>query len=303
MHDEYQGKLEELGLSTAEAQTYLALLRNGGNLGARAVADAAGFTRTNAYPILDALIEKGLVEAEAGYGSRFSVVSPTLAFRCLIARKSDELSKCKQIAGDLVKQLGSLAKAIGNNGEVEQIQVLRDRRVFAERFEQLEDEAKQSIEVFVKSPILNPHYSNPKQERAIRRGVCIRGLYERAILDAPEIRPYLAKWIAGGEMARVYEGELPHKLTIFDRRRILIPLVPPTGQVGRVLFAYIRHPQLAASLGMLFDFLWERAEPLAPERQDVSTKRTKVSRKSDAGRDGKTRTAQSGRSKRTPHST
>jgi len=273
MHDEHQAELEELGLSTVEAQTYLALLRNGGNLGARAVADAAGFTRTNAYPILDGLIEKGLVEADVGYGSRFTVVPPARAFRCLIARKSDELSRSKQIAGDLLKELGSLVRATENSGDVEQIQVLRDRRVFAERFERLEDEAKHSIEVFVKAPILNPHYSNPRQERAIRRGVCVRGLYERAILDAPEIQPYLAKWIAGGETARVYEGELPHKLTIFDRKSILLPLVPPNGQVGRVLFAYIRHPQLAASLGMLFDFLWERAEPLTAESQGVGRKR------------------------------
>jgi sugar-specific transcriptional regulator TrmB len=299
MHDEHQAKLEELGLSTVEAQTYLALLRNGGNLGARAVADAAGFTRTNAYPILDALIEKGLVEAEVGYGGRFSVVPPGRAFRCLIARKRDELSQCKRIAGDLVKQLGSLAKAVGNNGEVEQIQVLRDRRVFGERFERLQDEAKELIEVFIKSPILNPRYSNPRQEKAIRRGVRVRGLYERAIVNAPEIQPYLSKWIAGGESARVYDGQLPHKLSIFDRQSILIPLVPPTGQVGRILFAYIRHPQLAASLGMLFDFLWQRAKPIACETRNAGRKRSRNSDADDGNseRRSPTRARPSGRSR------
>lgn len=289
MRDEHQANLERLGLSAVEAQAYLALLRNGGTLGASNVATAVGFTRTNAYPVLNSLIDKGLVEANAGYGSRFSVVPPERAFRCLIARKRDELSQSKRIAADLVKQFGSLAKTAENNGEVEQIQVLRDRRVFAERFERLEDEARQSIEVFVKSPILNPHYSNPKQERAIQRGVCVRGIYERAIVDAPEIRPYLSKWIAGGETARVYDGELPHKLTIFDRQSILIPLVPPAGQVGRILFAYIRHPQLAASLGMLFDSLWERAKPLGRERANARAKREKRSRESDGGKDGKHR--------------
>lgn len=273
MRNGFQAKLEKLGLSASEAQAYLALLRNGGTLGASAVAAATKVTRTNAYPILNALIDKGLVETEVGYGSRFSVVPAGRALPALIARKSDELLQCRHIAGDLVRQLAKLSKAAGDNGEVEQIQVLRDPRVFAQRFERLQDEAKEQIEVFVKAPILNPRYSNPRQEKAIRRGVRVRGIYERAIVDTPEIKPYLSKWIAGGETARVHEGELPHKLAIFDRRSILIPLVPPAGQVGRILFAYIRHPQLAASLGMLFDFLWERAEPLAAERKNAGAKR------------------------------
>ena len=96
----------------------------------------------------------------------------------------------------------------------------------------------------------------------MRRGVRYRGLYEQAVLDAPEIRPYLHAWIAAGEEARVYHGELPHKLAIFDRLNILLPLASPNGK-ARTLF--IRHPQLAVSLGILFDSFWDRAEPIAPK--------------------------------------
>jgi hypothetical protein len=72
-----------------------------------------------------------------------------------------------------------------------------------------------------------------------------------------------------GEEARVYDGELPHKLAIFDRQNILMPLVTP-GHRGKILF--IRHPQLAASLGMLFEFLWERAKPIALQGHKRITK-------------------------------
>ncbi len=95
----------------------------------------------------------------------------------------------------------------------------------------------------------------------MRRGVRYRCIYERAIIDTAEVKPYLSSWIAAGEEARVHEGELPHKLAIFDRQNILMPLITPGGN-GRTLF--IRHPQLATSLGMLFDFLWERAGQLPP---------------------------------------
>ena len=211
-------------------------------------------------------------QAEAGYGSHLTAVRPNEAFPLLIARQREELLQRerlvekeliqrKRLAEDLARQLESLADPTSNNGEPELIQVLRDPRVCAERFNRLQLEAQREIHIFVKAPILNPSYSNPTQRRAMRRGVQVRALYERAILDAPEIKPYLSRWIAEGEEARVYDGELPHKLAIFDRQNILIPLVPPGGRLGKILF--IRHPQLAASLGMLFEFLWEGAKQIA----------------------------------------
>jgi hypothetical protein len=108
-------------------------------------------------------------------------------------------------------------------------------------------------------------------------------------VDAPEIKPYLSKWIAAGERARVHDGKLPHKLAIFDKQSILIPLVPPGP--GRILFLSIGHSQLAASLGLLFELLWESAKPLARDRPNARTKREKRSCESDSGRDGKTRMA------------
>jgi len=269
---EHRSQLERLGLSPAEAQVYLALINNGRSLGATALAQATGVQRTTVYPILTSLAQKGIVEAEAGYGSHFTAVRPNEAFPLLIARQREELLQRerlvekeliqrKRLAEDLARQLESLADPTSNNGEPELIQVLRDPRVCAERFNRLQLEAQREIHIFVKAPILNPSYSNPTQRRAMRRGVQVRALYERAILDAPEIKPYLFRWIAAGEEARVYDGELPHKLAIFDRQNILIPLVPPGGRLGKILF--IRHPQLAASLGMLFEFLWEGAKQIA----------------------------------------
>ena len=93
----------------------------------------------------------------------------------------------------------------------------------------------------------------------MRRGVRVRGIYEQAAIDDQTFEPYLSKWIATGEEARVYKGELPHKLALFDRQSVLLPLVSVNGQ-GSTLF--IKHPQLAMSLGMLFDSFWERSIPI-----------------------------------------
>ena len=75
------------------------------------------------------------------------------------------------------------------------------------------------------------------------------------------MKPYLADWLAMGEEARIYDGELPHKLAIFDSQVVLVPLIR-AGEQTRTLV--IRHAQLARSLSMLFQFLWERSEPFSP---------------------------------------
>src|SRR5947209_9682292 len=71
MLEKYLDRLERLGLSTAEAQIYLALLRSGSPIGASAVVAATGVPRSSVYPTLTRLTDMGLVEAEAGYGGRF----------------------------------------------------------------------------------------------------------------------------------------------------------------------------------------------------------------------------------------
>ncbi len=286
MLEQQLSQLEKVGLSTAEAQIYLALVRNGGALSASAIVAATGVPRSSVYPTLTRLTDLGCVEAEAGYGGRFSAIPAEHALSYLIVREREELSRREQVARELSAQLKPVTDAVGTNGgEAELIQVLRDPRVIAERFERLELEAERQIEVFCKAPVF-VRAGNPSQAKAMRRGVHYRGLYERAIVDAPEVEPYLSSWITAGEEARIYEGDLPHKLAIFDRQNILMPLPTSSGN-GRTLF--IRNPQLAMSLGMLFDFLWEKATPLLRPKQKGGGNQLTQSHLSMPDRNGRNR--------------
>jgi len=278
MRGKETSNLERLGLSAAEAQVYLALLRNGGTLGATALAGAMGVQRTTVYPTLTSLTQKGMVEAGAGYGSRFTAVRPDEALPLLIAREreellqrerlaEEELLQRKRLAGELVKQLDSLVKSAENHGEAELIQVIRDLRAVAQRYDRLRLQAQQSVEVFVKAPIFSRPGPDPVLEELLRRGVLCRGLYERATLDSPAVGPYLAKWVADGDEVRVYDGNLPHKLALFDRQSAFVALSMPGDQMRTV---YIRHPELANSLGILFDTFWEKSEPLTIADQKKS---------------------------------
>jgi sugar-specific transcriptional regulator TrmB len=257
MHNDPEVELEELGLLPAEAQIYLALIRNG-PLGASAIANVTKVPRSSVYPTLNALIDKGLVEGGAGYGSRFSAVRAELALPALILREKEELLHRESVARKLTEHLSSLAEPV--EAELEElIQVIRSPRAVAERFDRLQLEAERQIDSLIKAPFFcRP--SNPAQAKAQKRGVKVRSLYERAVLADPAVEPYLQQWVAAGEEARIYDGELPHKLAIFDSETVLMPLIRSGEPTKTVL---IRHPQLAQSLSLAFEHLWQQSEPVA----------------------------------------
>jgi len=283
MSEDFQQDLQGLGLLESEAQVYLTLVRNG-SMSASAIASAVGAARSSVYPTLNSLLERGWVEAGAGYGSRFSAVPPEQALSSFVSREKESLVHREKLARRLIERLSSVVEP-GEPGIEEFIQVIRNPRAVGERFERLELEAERTIEVFVKAPVLN-RSGNPVQEKVLRRGVSIRSLYERAIIDVPEVKPYLSQWLTQGEEARIYEGELPHKLAIFDRQTVLVHLTMPGDQM-RTLF--IRHPELALSLGMLFDSLWNDSTPLTSSVGSPTPKTSSAPKNGQTNSEGRIR--------------
>jgi HTH-type transcriptional regulator, sugar sensing transcriptional regulator len=259
MKRSFVSDLQQLGLSSAEAQIYTTLLNNG-SLGAAAIASLTGLQRCNVYPVLWSLADKGLVAGGAGYGSTFAAVPPAKALPSLITRERESLSQHEQLAEELAELMSPLVPS-EETAPKDLIEVLRNPQVVADRFQQLQLEARRQIDVFTKPPFFH-RTGNPAQKNALRRGVHARSLYEKAALEDPAVKPYIATWIGTGEEARVYDGELPHKLVIFDSQVVLMPLITP-GEQTRTLV--IRHAQLAQSLSLAFQFLWERSKPIAPK--------------------------------------
>ena len=251
-------ELQKLGLSQIEAQSYLALV-NHGPLGATAIANLIGIPRSSVYPTLCSLTDKALIEAGAGYGTKFAAVPPAKALPSLIVREKQTLAKREQLADQLVELMAAMVPSQEIIPD-ELIQVLRNPQVVAERFDRLQLEAKRQIDSFIKAPFFC-RLSNPAQEEAQRRGVRVRSIYEQAALQDGAVEPYLAAWVAAGEQARVYHGELPQKLAIFDNQCVLMPLMLPGDQMRALV---ISHPQLTQTLSMFFESLWKKAEPITP---------------------------------------
>jgi len=249
--DAIAAELEQLGFTANEANVYLALIQRG-PMTATAIAAGTGLARTAVYPTINSLVDQGLVDAGEGYGSKFSAVPAERALPQLMLER-------ERLTRDVIERISSLEQTAEAAPE-ELIQVIRNSRAVGERWQRLQLEAEHLIEVFCKPPFFTQ--GNPAEHKALRRGVRNRAVYEKGVLGEPGIKPYLSDWLAAGEEARVYDGQLPQKLAIFDRKSVLVPLSVSGGQTQTLL---IQHAELANSLGLLFDSFWERSRPLEDE--------------------------------------
>lgn len=254
-----EGGLKKLGLSANEAKVYLALLERG-RLGAPALIEITRVPRGTIYPVLTSLTNRGIIQAGPGYGGRYQAVTPQQAVASLIRWEREALAEREHLAEEVAKELEPLAATSTENLVEEPLEVLRDRRAMTERFEELQREAREAIAVFVKVPILITSLGNPLELDALRRGVKVRGLYEKAVLDIEDIAPYLHAWVDAGEEARVFDGALPHKLAVFDARAAVVPM--KGSDTGSTYSLVIRDAVLAAGLLSMFDAFWERSRPL-----------------------------------------
>lgn len=269
MSSAHRLKLEQLGLSPGEAQVYLSVLVHG-PLAAPAIASQTGIARTSVYPTICSLAEKGLIEGGLGHGSKFTAVAPEQALRALVVREEHILAERQQVAKELSADLAPLA-ADTESALDDSVQVIRTPQLLGERVQRLQLEATRVIECIIKGPILTPQSSNPAQQKAMARGVHCKGLYERAIIEDPAVQTFIRAWLKGGEEARVYDGELPNKMLIFDREIVVTAL---TRNIGYPASMLIRNPPFAKSMGILFDYFWEQSKPLTAPAKPSTTKKS-----------------------------
>ena len=272
---EHRLKLEQLGLSPAEALVYLAVL-NYGPLAATAIASEAGIPRTGVYPTLCSLVEKGLIEGGFGHGSKFMAITPEEALRGLIAREEQKLSERQQVAKELTKALPSLP-ADAESALDEFVQVIRTPLLIGERLNRLQLEATRLVEGIVKAPILVPSPWNPAQRTAMERGVHYKALYERAAIEDPKVAPYIDGWLAGGEEARVFDGDLPYKFVVFDQEVVISTIIRRSGHPTALL---VRNVPYARGISILFDFFWNQAKPFVIKDQKAVSTASKTPAKS-----------------------
>jgi sugar-specific transcriptional regulator TrmB len=253
--------LEELGLSKSESRVYLCLLEQS-PLPAPTIADLTGTSRSSVYLVLRSLVEKGLIDAGAGYSSRYHAAPPDRALGGLLDRQRALLEEREQQTARLLPGLSEMfTRNEVADGEI--VEILRTPKLVGERFDRLQSEAQRTIDVVLRGPV-QIGGPNEAELAALRRGVQARAIYDSTVLTDESVRRNLSAWTDGGEQARMYPGELPMKFALFDSRTVLMPLVAPG--IAGVVAIIVRNHELAAALEFLFDTLWQSSEPLETGR-------------------------------------
>jgi hypothetical protein len=186
-----------------------------------------------------------------------------------MAHEREELSHREQLARELGTELRSTRAHEDSYLEGELIEVIRDPRVLADRWQKLEREAKREIDALVKAPMIlktKDTTGNPAEAESLRRGVRHRAIYESKALVDEHITPFLKAWIEAGEEAREFKGTLPFKLVLFDNEIVWVPL-ETAAKRHPVVSVFIRHRVLAEGLQLLFEYLWKDSQPIKLKRR------------------------------------
>ena len=260
-------QLSGLGLNRYEAAVYLSLLGRQGFTPAQA-AGRSGVPRQRIYDVLASLSARGLCVERHVDGQRvFYAADPSAALPALLdARQRQfeaEQERQRLQAGQL---LATLAPAFAAGSDMvdplDYVDVLLDRRLVSERAVSLSQAAEREICVCFKRPLIGGAEENIAEVREpLGRGLRYRTIYERAMLDDPELRGWARQFAALGQQARVAE-QLPIKLNLYDARVALLSLQDPVTGAASLTALCVTHPGFAQMMAVAFEGLWARAEPL-----------------------------------------
>jgi sugar-specific transcriptional regulator TrmB len=259
----WRRELTALGLTGYEARAYLALI-NRHRYTAAQLSRESGVPRQRIYDVLSGLTERGLVRALPGQVARYTAVDPASAIERLMADHRATFSRLEQTTARLVEELvPAWSQGRDETDPLDYVEVLRDREILSERIADIQAEAKQEILAMAKLPYLTSDDSAglATVRRLVEAGGCVRCLYERDVLDEPEMLADIRRYAAAGEDARIADG-VPMRMWIVDGSRVVMSLRDPLADSVSTTNILIEHPALALCLTYAFEAIWAGAEPV-----------------------------------------
>lgn len=203
------------------------------------------------------LVENGLAHRAAS--GEHVAAPPAVALGALITERRDGLRVAEQAMAGLAEEHRA-ALAGRDIGEV--VEVVTGSESVRHRFQQVQQAATRELRMFVTAPfVVVPMGENTAETAATDRGVTVRVLLERAVLEEPSATEEIVDSLRTGVQIRVVES-LPVKLVIADTDLALVSLVVGAGgDPGAVL---LHRSGLVDVLDALFETVWSRAYALTP---------------------------------------
>jgi DNA-binding CsgD family transcriptional regulator len=219
---------------------------------------------------MDELLDKGFVRRDYRGEPSIMPVEPTRAVdHAILAAQQQMLEQQRMIvvARQQLDMLQAAYQAANGAGATSAVEVLTDPKRIGELSVELCLSARQDFLTFTtrhfkRAPSAGTVMQLPAA--VAQRGVVLRNVCERAVLDLESAQDNVTASLAAGWQMRV-APELPMKMVIADRHSALVPL-DPSGMEGALL---VRAPTMVAALRMLFELVWAQAVPLGEQPPGV----------------------------------
>ncbi|MHB8718350.1 MAG: helix-turn-helix transcriptional regulator [Candidatus Dormibacteria bacterium] len=252
--------LRDLGVEGSAETVYLLLLDRPG-LTVAEVASLARRTRRSVAAACASLEASGLVSRSLDRPARLTAVRPDVAVEALVLRQTERLQRARLAAADLLERYRRHARPDARVADL--LEVVEGREGIAQRFLQLQAEARDEILVLDRPPyVVDPADNVAAETSVLERRVRARVIYDTSSLSQEHLA-LIREHARAGEQARVMDG-VPMKLIIVDRRVGLVPLrQDEPGLEGRLV---VHTSPLLDALLVLFETLWRAAAPL-PRRE------------------------------------
>lgn len=254
--DDTVAELVELGLTQYEAAGYLALMGRSTATPAE-IARLGRIPRSRAYDVLASLAERGFVATvPGGSGLRYRAKPPDQVFDSLLAVRRRELDRLSERSAKLAAGLQPRFLQGQDRGEpLDYVEILRDPKHAVQRVSQLWAKATNEIVAIVCPPYLAPPASD---EPIPASPVATRAIYERSLLDDPDLARVVRTYARLGEEIR-FASDLPMKLTVVDEQSVAFNMPDPVESGDSVTTIVVHHRALAVSLKITFETIWSGA--------------------------------------------
>lgn len=248
---EDMGGLRPLGITQEEESAYRFLLQKPA-APLSEIAKALAATPKKVRALMSSLLVKGFISQAPGTTPRFVALPPSIAVEGLAARRKEEIDRAR-IAS--IQELETLRDQ--KPGDLmELVTMVEGREVLLQQVAQLIETTQKEVMVFSRGPYIDAATIDQRQIDLLNRGVTVRTLYERSVLDG--FSHLVKRYIEEGEQARITDT-LPMKLYIFDRSVALIPLNMSDVGYGAVR---LQSSLLLDALLELFEAFWDKATSL-----------------------------------------
>jgi hypothetical protein len=256
-----ENEMSVFGVSAAEEEIYRHFLRNP-DTPADDIHLRLHIEPDTARLCLGRLYELGLLHP-TGPDGLISPTDPEVALTRLVDVRLHDLhqelqrvTRSRHVVDGLRAELGARSPSPQGIEQLEGLAEIRDRiddLAFFARDEIL------SVEPYTRLSPENIERSRPLDLRCLRRGVRIRSVVLRKVLQDGPTAGYLRELVSHGAMIRVVE-DTTERILVYDRAAALVPLDPQNTSRGALL---AHKSGIVANIIALFEKIWDEAEDLA----------------------------------------